>query len=63
MVFNAVGQTMANGIDGLPQVLQDEIATNYPDYVTPPPLNDARPNETSWTYFRKVFDAERAAAQ
>jgi hypothetical protein len=63
LVFNAVGQTMANGIEGLPQVLRDEIAANYPDYVAPPPLDDARPNETSWTYFRKVFDAERAAAK
>jgi hypothetical protein len=63
LVFNAVGQTMANGIDGLPQVLRDEIAANYPDYATPPPVDDARPNETSWTYFRKHIDAERAAAQ
>lgn len=63
LVFNAVGQTMSNGIDGLPQVLRDEIASNYPDYATPPPLDDARPNETSWTYFRKHIDAERAAAQ
>lgn len=63
LVFNAVGQTMSNGIDGLPQVLRDEIAANYPDYATPPPVDDARPNETSWTYFRKHIDAERAAAQ
>jgi len=62
LVFNAVGQTMADGISGLPEVLRDEIAANYPDYVAPPPLDDARPNETSWTYFKKVFDAERAAA-
>lgn len=63
LVFNAVGQTMSNGIDGLPQVLRDEIAAEYPDYATPPPVDDARPNETSWTYFRKHIDAERAAAQ
>ncbi|PZO01377.1 MAG: hypothetical protein DCF29_15525 [Alphaproteobacteria bacterium] len=62
LVFNAVGQTMANGIADLPAVLRDEIAANYPIYDTPPPGDDARPNETSWTYFRKVFDAERAAA-
>ena len=47
----------------LPAVLRDEIAANYPIYDTPPPGDDARPNETSWTYFRKVFDAERAAAR
>jgi hypothetical protein len=61
LVFNAVGQTMSNGIDGLPQVLRDEIAANYPDYATPPPIDDARPNETSWTYFRKHIEAQRAA--
>ena len=63
LVFNAVGQTMANGIADLPAVLRDEIAANYPIYDTPPPGDDARPNATSWTYFRKVFDAERAAAR
>ena len=62
LVFNAVGQTMANGIADLPAVLRDEIAANYPIYDTPPTGDDARPNETSWTYFRKVFDAERAPA-
>ena len=62
LVFNAVGQTMANGIADLPQVLRDEIAANYPTYVAPPPLDDTRPNETSWTYFRKKIDAERAPA-
>lgn len=63
LVFNAVGQTMANGIEGLPQVLRDEIAATYPTYDTPPPLDDARKNETSWTYFKKRFDAERAETQ
>lgn len=62
LVFNAVGQTMANGIDDLPQVLRDEIAANHPTYAAPPPLDDTRPNETSWTYFRKMIDAERASA-
>ena len=61
LVFNAVGQTVP-GIAGLPKVLRDEIATNYPIYATPPPLDDARPNETSWTYFKKIIDAKKAAA-
>lgn len=63
LVFNAVGQTMRNGIEDLPQVIRDEIAANYPDYVAPPPGDDARPNETSWTYFKKVFDRQRQAAR
>jgi len=61
LVFNAMGQTI-EGIDALPKVMRDEIAANYPVYVAPPPLDDKRPNETSWTYFKKQIDARRAAA-
>jgi Protein of unknown function (DUF1838) len=61
MIFNAVGQTMPNGISDLPKVIRDEIALNYPIYDRPPPVDDARPNETSWTYFKKKIDARRAA--
>ncbi|MGA1640793.1 MAG: DUF1838 family protein [Steroidobacteraceae bacterium] len=39
--------------DELPAVMKDEIAANYPEYREPPPLDDERPNETSWTYFMK----------
>lgn len=62
LVFNAVGQTLPNGIAGLPKVVTDEIAARYPDYVAPPPGDDRRPNETSWTYFKKRADAKKAAA-
>lgn len=63
LVFNAVGQTMENGIADLPQVLRDEIASTYPTYDAPPPVDDARPNETSWSYLKKVIDSERAGGQ
>lgn len=56
MVANAVGQKLRS-FDQLPDVLKTEIATNFPDYRTPPPLDDARPNETSWTYFKRLKDA------
>lgn len=61
LVFNAVGQTLPDGIAGLPKVVRDEIAANYPAYTAPPPGDDKRPNETSWTYFKKLTDARRAA--
>lgn len=60
LVFNAVGQTLPNGIAGLPKVITDEIATSYPSYAAPPPGDDRRPNETSWTYFKKLTEARRA---
>lgn len=55
MYFNAVGVRLAS-FDDLPAVLKDEIRKNYPDYISPPPGDDTRPNETSWTYYEKVMD-------
>jgi Protein of unknown function (DUF1838) len=61
MVFNAMGNKLKN-FDELPKVLKDEIALNYPTYTAPPPGDDARPNETTWTVFKKLVDAQRAAS-
>jgi hypothetical protein len=63
LVFNAVGQTLPDGIAGLPKVMRDEIALNYPIYTAPPPGDDARPNDTSWTYFKRLTDKRRAEAK
>lgn len=60
MVFNAMSQPVA-GIEALPPVLRDAIAADYPTYAVPPPLDDARPNATSWTVARDAIDAERRA--
>jgi len=46
-----------NSYDELPAVLKDEIAKNYPKYQTPPPADDDRRNETSWTYFKKMVES------
>jgi hypothetical protein len=56
LYFNAVGKKLESW-DQLPQVMKNEIAANYPDYTEPPPVNDARPNETSWTYMKKIIDS------
>jgi hypothetical protein len=61
VVFTTVGKRIAS-IDDLSEPLRSEIKANYPVYLAPPPLDDARPNETSWTYIRKIVDAQRAAA-
>lgn len=60
MVFNAMGAKIAS-FDELPKVIKDEIAANYPEYVAPPPVDDKRPNATTWTVFRQKIDAERKA--
>jgi hypothetical protein len=51
--FNTAGRRL-DRFEDLPEAFRAEITVNYPAYVAPPPLDDERPNETSWTYFRKV---------
>lgn len=50
-------------LDDLPEPLRSELKTNYPEYMTPPPLDDDRPNRTSWMAVRDVVDAQRAQEQ
>ena len=59
LYFNAQGAKLESW-DDLPQLMKDEIAASYPEYRNAPPLDDPRPNETSWTYFKKVFDERDA---
>lgn len=47
--------------DDMSDLMKQEIREHYPDYVEPPPLDDQRPNETSWIYYQKVRDGERVA--
>jgi hypothetical protein len=56
IVFNAMGAKLRS-FDELPNVLKDEIALNYPTYTAPPPGDDQRPNETTWTVFKDKVDA------
>ena len=51
--FSTAGRKLDRWED-MPEAFRKEIETNYPLYRSPPPLDDQRPNETSWTYFRKV---------
>lgn len=59
---NTAGR-MLKSHDDLPQHMKDEIAKNYPEYNQPPPTDDTRPNETSWTYFKKKVPAEKKAGE
>lgn len=61
IIFNAMGAKVKS-FDELPAVLKDEIAKNYPAWTSPPPGDDARPNETTWTVFKKQIDAGRKPA-
>lgn len=54
MYMHTAGKKLES-FDGLSEVMKREIAENYPEYNAPPPADDTRPNETSWTYFKKVL--------
>jgi hypothetical protein len=49
--------------EDLSPTMRAEIERNYPAYRQPPPLDDQRPNETSWTYFKKLRTAAPPAAR
>ena len=49
--------------DELPDVMKNEIATHYPEYVAPPPTGDPRDNMTSWKYYKGVAAGEIEAPE
>ncbi|MEM9184228.1 MAG: DUF1838 family protein, partial [Pseudomonadota bacterium] len=55
MIFNATG---FNTFDRelLPERLVKILDERFPEYWNPPPLDDDRPNETSWTVFKKYIE-------
>jgi len=52
--FHTFGKKL-DSYDELTDKIKKEIETNYPKYNEPPPTDDDRRNETSWTYFKKVL--------
>ncbi len=58
MVYTAIGRRLLKW-DDLSEVMKAEVRANYPIYVAPPPVDDARANETSWTYFKKILTAKK----
>jgi hypothetical protein len=54
LIFSAVGQRV-NSIEELNEPIKTALKTTFAKYQTPPPLDDARPNETSWSYFRSII--------
>lgn len=61
MYMHTAGKKLEDG-DNMSELMHQEIATNYPDYVAPPPVDDDRPNETSWTYFKKILGEPATAS-
>lgn len=59
VIFHTAGMRL-DSWDDLPDVVKNEIKENYPQYVSAPPIDDPRPNETSWTVTQKAIDGWRA---
>lgn len=57
MVFNATGFSTFNKSEIWP-ALQEVLDERYPLYNVPPPIDDKRANETSWTVFEKFMEGK-----
>lgn len=58
MVFNASGFSTFDK-SKVPARLVEILGERYPLYWEPPELGDSRPNETSWTVFKKMVEARQ----
>jgi hypothetical protein len=58
--FNGAGRKLDSYAD-LPAGMRQAIEARAPIYKEPPPVDDQRPNETSWTYFRKMVPLPQPA--
>ena len=56
--FHTAGKKVS-GYDALSDVMKTYIAEKAPIYRLPPPSDDDRPNETSWTYFQKKSEGDK----
>ncbi|MDD2332221.1 MAG: DUF1838 family protein [Candidatus Cloacimonetes bacterium] len=57
LVFVCRGSKLNNGFADLPPVIKDYVATNNPIF-SQAPEEYSEPNETSWTFFRKLLEQE-----
>lgn len=56
LIFVCRGMKLNNGFAGLPEKLKTYVEKNHPEYKTAP-TEWTEPNETSWTYFKKLIDS------
>jgi hypothetical protein len=60
LLYHGRSVKLMNGLDDLRPELRAHIQTHYPTYTGAPDTFES-PNDTSWTYFKKVLDARAAA--
>jgi hypothetical protein len=54
LYFHTAGRKL-DSYEDLSDRMKQQIAKNYPEYAAPPPLDDQRRNETSWTFLKTQF--------
>ncbi|MCC5793203.1 MAG: DUF1838 domain-containing protein [Chromatiales bacterium] len=59
LYFHTAGRKL-DRYEDMSDVMKRVIAERFPDYSSPPPLDDDRPNETSWTFFKRVMEERYA---
>jgi hypothetical protein len=55
LVFVCRGRKLEGGFEALPKQIKDYVMKNKPEFANPPD-EWTEPNETSWTYFRKLWE-------
>jgi hypothetical protein len=60
VIYHTAGIRAQKGFEELPEPMKGEILKNYPIYQQPPPLDDMRENETTWTVVKEAVDKQRA---
>lgn len=55
LLFVCRGRKLEGGFEAMPTQIKDYVMKNKPEYAKPP-TEWSEPNETSWTYFRKLWE-------
>ncbi|MCE2990974.1 MAG: DUF1838 domain-containing protein [Nitrosomonadaceae bacterium] len=61
VIFSGNGKKLKGGYNAMPEGIKKVIAERFPEYQKAPPTDDTRPNETSWTVFKKKVPPQKAA--
>jgi hypothetical protein len=56
LIFVCRGMKLPDGYKDLPEKIKTYVENNHPEYKNPPDTW-TEPNETSWTYFKKLIDS------
>lgn len=56
LIFVCRGQKLEGGFEALPAKIKAQVLENNPQFASAP-LEYSQPNETSWSYFKKLYEA------